>query len=89
MPTERQIRKGYESRFLKTGAEIRARYDNSVIKKDMEAELDYPEAATTRDLTANFADMVKREKHPGFLAKRSPYTVSFWSQLKASVRRQV
>jgi len=88
-PAERQIRKGYESRFPGTGADIRMHYDNSIIKKDMDAELDYPETASTKNLTANFTDMVKREKHAGVLAKRSHYMVSFRSQLKATVRRQV
>ncbi|RVX71601.1 hypothetical protein B0A52_03785 [Exophiala mesophila] len=89
VPTERRIRSGYESQFPKTGAEIRAQYEDSVIKKNMDAELDYPEVETTKERTANFTNMVQSNKHPGLFAKRAPYTVSFWSQLKASVIRQV
>ena len=55
----------------------------------MDAELHFPNEDDTKQMTSKFADVVEQEKSPGFLAKRSPYTVSFWEQLKACVIRQV
>ena len=55
----------------------------------MSDEMDFPHASATKELTSKFIDMVEHKKHAGFLAKRSPYTVNFWSQLKAAVIRQV
>lgn len=89
VPTERRIRKGYESRFPGTGAEILSIYSHSVIKKNMDVELEFPNTATTKDLTAKFVDTIECEKHPGLLSKQSSYTVNFWSQVKANVMRQV
>lgn len=89
MPTERRIREEYRSQFPGTGLEIRTRYDTSEIKNEMDGQLDFPEAEATKELTSGFKTMVEREKHPGFLTKRTPHTASFWLQLKASVIRQV
>lgn len=55
----------------------------------MDSQLHYPEATTTKELTTKFTEMVQNEKHPGLLSGRTPYQVGFWSQLKASVIRQV
>lgn len=89
MPTERQVRNAFESQFPTNGSEIRARYDKSPFKNALDKEMDMPKTAATKDLTAHFTEMVEREKHPGFLAKRLPYTVGFMPQLKAATIRQV
>lgn len=87
VPTERQIQPGFEDRFLRTAEAIRAYYEKSNIKTLMESEYTYPESDEARAYTKDFQDSVQSEKHPG-LPKKSPLTVSFYTQVEAAVIRQ-
>ena len=89
MPTERRIRPERRGQFPATGLEIRKLYEESQINDQMRSELDFSDTAATKELTLGFVEMVKREKHPDLLTKRSPYMTSFWIQLRAAVIRQV
>ena len=87
VPTERQIRPGFESRFPRTAAEIRDEYLRSPIKVEMEKEYSYPNTAESQQNTADFRDAVKHEKHKT-LSKGSPLTVGFSTQVRACISRQ-
>ena len=87
VPTERQIKPGFEDRFPRTNKEIRAAYDRSSIRTDMEMEYDYPSTEAARQNTTDFCEAVQHDKHKS-LPKKSPLTVSFSTQVKAAVTRQ-
>ncbi|KAG9514537.1 putative Brefeldin A resistance protein, partial [Aureobasidium melanogenum] len=88
VPTERQIRPGFERKFPRTAEEIVTIYRSSSIKTQMEAEHDYPYSNEAKEQTLEFEQTVAQEKSPGLLSKRSATTVGFGSQLKAAVHRQ-
>ncbi|RFU23967.1 hypothetical protein B7463_g12375, partial [Scytalidium lignicola] len=87
VPTERRIREGFESRFPRTADEVRSEYEQSPIKAQMEAEYNYPTTDAAKELTEDFKEGVKHEKHPS-LPKKSPLTTPFVTQVKACVTRQ-
>ncbi|KAL4785058.1 ABC-2 type transporter-domain-containing protein [Aspergillus varians] len=75
VPTERRIKPDMENRYPRNAAELRSHYEVTQLK---------PDAA---EATKGFQDAVQSEKHPG-LAKSSPLTVSFYTQVKSAVIRQ-
>lgn len=87
VPTERRIRPGFEDRFPRNAEEIRAAYEASEIKARMASEYDFPSTDEARDFTENFKTSVTYEKHPS-LPKHSPLTTSFYTQVRACVKRQ-
>lgn len=89
VPTERRIRPGYEHNFPRTAEAIAAAYQSSQIRQLMETELDYPTTTAAENHTKDFQKAISVEKHPGFLTAKSPVTVGFWSQMVATVKRQV
>ncbi|KAK8219845.1 hypothetical protein M8818_000819 [Zalaria obscura] len=87
VPTERRIREGYESRFPRTAEAIREAYQKTSVKTTMEAELDYSESEAAKVNTENFEFAVQWDKSKT-VPKRSPLTVSFWTQVRACIIRQ-
>ncbi|KAF2159353.1 hypothetical protein M409DRAFT_30231 [Zasmidium cellare ATCC 36951] len=87
VPTERKIRPGFEDRFPRTAEDIRAYYERTNIKSLMESEYNFPETDEAKAYTKDFRESVQSEKHPS-LPKKSPLTVSFYTQVKAAVIRQ-
>ncbi|RDL34441.1 putative ATP-binding cassette multidrug transport protein [Venustampulla echinocandica] len=87
VPSERKIREGYEDSFPRTSDDIRAAYEKSTIKAEMEAEYSYPTSDIAKSNTEDFREGVQNQKHRS-LAKKSPFTVSFVTQVRACVTRQ-
>ncbi|KAL8690937.1 MAG: hypothetical protein Q9218_003730 [Villophora microphyllina] len=87
VPTERQIRPGYEASFPRTADEIRADYLRTDIKAIMEKEYAYPQSEEAKANTQEFKESVAYDKNKT-LPKNSPLTVSFSKQVKACVLRQ-
>ncbi|KAK5111516.1 hypothetical protein LTR85_011864 [Meristemomyces frigidus] len=87
VPTERQIRAGFEDRFPRNATAIREAYERSTIKADMEKEYDYPETQVAKQYTSDFRESVQWDKHRS-LPKKSPLTVSLFTQVRAAVTRQ-
>lgn len=87
VPTERQVREGYENRFPRNAEQIRTEYEKSEIFTRMISEYDYPDTEVAVTRTENFKESVtfEKDKH---LGSKSPYTVSFPHQVKACVVRQ-
>lgn len=84
VPTERQIRPGYEKSFPRDGASILSRYRQSAFCTDMAAEYDYPRTDSAQKYTQDCLETVSLEKYTG----RSEYTVSFFAQVWVCVIRQ-
>ncbi|KAE8423502.1 ABC-2 type transporter-domain-containing protein [Aspergillus pseudocaelatus] len=87
VPTERQIRPGYESRFPQNADAILAEYKNSPVYQHMVAEYDYPNSDIAHQRTEDFKESIAWEKSK-YLPKNSPLTISFWSQVEACTIRQ-
>ncbi|KAI5263415.1 putative Brefeldin A resistance protein [Aureobasidium subglaciale] len=88
VPTERQIREGYEARFPRTADQIVTLYESSDIRTQMGSEYDYPTTGEAKDYTTEFERTIAEEKTSDFLTKRAPTTVGFGAQLKAATQRQ-
>jgi hypothetical protein len=52
-----------------------------------QTEYDYPTTEIAKEQTKGFRETIESEKHKS-LSKTSPFTVSFYSQVKAAVSRQ-
>jgi ABC-type multidrug transport system ATPase subunit/ABC-type multidrug transport system permease subunit len=87
VPTERKIRPEFESRFPRNADEIRKHYESTQIKTAMDKELDFPHSEQTKRSTSEFREGVAYEKHKS-LGKKSPYTVSFATQVRVAIKRQ-
>jgi ATP-binding cassette subfamily G (WHITE) protein 2 (SNQ2) len=87
VPSERRIREGCESSFPRTSDDLRTAYHESSIKADMEREYDYAQSDEAKRFTEEFRESVTYEKHKS-LSKKSPFTVSFITQIKTCVIRQ-
>ncbi|TKA81800.1 hypothetical protein B0A55_02142 [Friedmanniomyces simplex] len=87
VPTERQIQPGYEDRFPRTNSGIKDAYDHSDLYAQNQKESDCPNTQLAKDLTADFREAVQWDKHK-ILPKKSPLTVSFYTQVRAAVIRQ-
>ncbi|KAK3498887.1 ABC-2 type transporter-domain-containing protein [Neurospora hispaniola] len=87
VPTERVVRSGFEKTFPRNADQLREAYQKSDIYPRMTAEYDYPTTEEAREKTKLFEEgvAVEKDKH---LAKDSPYTVSFFQQVKACIARQ-
>ncbi|KAI4824766.1 putative Brefeldin A resistance protein, partial [Aureobasidium sp. EXF-8845] len=88
VPTERQIRPGYERTFPRTAEDVVAIYKSSDIQKRMELEYNYPTSSEAKEHTLEFEQTIAQEKSSDILTKRAPTTVGFGAQLKAAVTRQ-
>ncbi|KAL2012450.1 hypothetical protein VTN00DRAFT_5168 [Thermoascus crustaceus] len=87
VPTERQIRKGYENTFPRNADAICAEYEKSTICMRMKAEYDYPKTDIAKSRTEEFKESVANEKDRQ-LSSNSPLTTSFPVQVKACIVRQ-
>jgi ATP-binding cassette, subfamily G (WHITE), member 2, SNQ2 len=87
VPTERKIREGFEATYPRTGDSIRAEYKKDPIHAAMLAEYDYPTTDIAKERTKAFREIIQQEKHKS-LPKKSPLTVSFYTQVRAAVTRQ-
>ncbi|KAL8830078.1 MAG: hypothetical protein Q9170_005903 [Blastenia crenularia] len=87
VPTERQIRSGFEASFPRTADEIRADYSRSDIRAFVEKEYSYPQSDEALANTSEFKAAVAYDKDKS-LPKTSPLTVSFPKQVMACVSRQ-
>ncbi|KAI4100558.1 MAG: hypothetical protein L6R37_005390 [Teloschistes peruensis] len=87
VPTERQIRSGYESSFPRTADEIRTHYARTDTKAAMQKEYAYPQSEEAKANTKEFKESVAYDTDKT-LPKNSPLTVSFPKQVKACVSRQ-
>ncbi|KAI9742696.1 MAG: hypothetical protein M1818_003837 [Claussenomyces sp. TS43310] len=87
VPTEREIRPGFEDSFPRTADAIRTRYYETQIRADMEKEYSFPDSSEAKRYTEDFKVEVDYEKHNS-LPKKSPLTTSFLTQVQACVQRQ-
>ncbi|KAL4779039.1 ABC-2 type transporter-domain-containing protein [Aspergillus varians] len=87
VPTERQIRPGYENRFPQNADAILAEYKKSPIYQRMITEYNYPDTDIAKQRTEDFKESIAWEKSR-FLMGNSPLTISFWSQVEACTIRQ-
>ncbi|THW43914.1 putative Brefeldin A resistance protein [Aureobasidium pullulans] len=88
VPTERQIREGFESKFPRNADQIVELYQASTIREQMEIEYDYPTTSEAKQRTLEFQQTIADEKTSDILTKGAPTTVGFGAQLKAAVQRQ-
>lgn len=87
VPTERQIRPGYENRFPRNADELLHHYEQSPIYRKMCAEYEYPSSPEAEVNTKAFQESVAFEKDKQ-LSQTSPLTTGFLTQIKACVVRQ-
>ena len=87
VPTERQIRPDYHSRFPRTAEALRVEYEKSPIYERMRSEYDYPTSDVAKERTKLFQEGVRQFKNKK-LSDDSPMTVGFFEQTKACVIRQ-
>ncbi|KAL8967502.1 MAG: hypothetical protein Q9183_002892, partial [Haloplaca sp. 2 TL-2023] len=87
VPTERQVRQGFELSHPRNADEIRADYERTDVKAMMENEYSYPMSDEAKQNTRDFKEAVAYDKDKT-LPKDSPLTVSFPKQVKACIQRQ-
>ena len=87
VPSERQIKSGFESCFPRNNLDLHQAYSQSPIKAAAYRELDYPNTDEAKTNTKAFIEAVAIDKSTK-LRKSSPMTVSFLDQVKACVTRQ-
>ncbi|KZM19104.1 uncharacterized protein EKO05_0010170 [Ascochyta rabiei] len=87
VPSERQIKPEFESRFPRNNVELEKAYRESSIKANMDRELDYPSTQEAKLNTETFRRAISLDKSKR-LSKKSPMTVSFSAQVQACVIRQ-
>ncbi|KAK9327466.1 ABC-2 type transporter-domain-containing protein [Lipomyces starkeyi] len=87
VPTERQIREGYENSFPRNADMLLAEYEKSPIQARMLTEYDYPRTVFAKERTEDFKEAVAHEKDRQ-LPANSSMTTSFSAQVKACVIRQ-
>jgi ABC-type multidrug transport system permease subunit len=87
VPSERQIKPNFETRFPRNNVELHQIYQQSDIKVAMDRELEYPSTEEAKTNTRLFEEAVHLDKSPHLL-KSSPMTVSFPQQVRACVKRQ-
>ncbi|KAL4812196.1 ABC-2 type transporter-domain-containing protein [Aspergillus spinulosporus] len=87
VPTERQIKPGFEHQFPQDGPAILAAYKASSIRSQMVAEYEYPTSAIAKQNTEAFQRTIQSERDP-HLPKQSSLTTSFPNQVRACVIRQ-
>ncbi|KAF9893857.1 hypothetical protein FE257_010027 [Aspergillus nanangensis] len=87
VPTERQIRPGYEHKFPRNADAILAEYKQSALHNHMISEYDYPNSDSARERTEHFKHSVAFEKAKQ-LPKNTHLTTGFGSQLMACTVRQ-
>jgi ATP-binding cassette subfamily G (WHITE) protein 2 (SNQ2) len=86
VPTERQIRPGYERTFPRTAEDIVAIYQSSDIKKSMESEYDYPASSEAKEHTLEFEQTIAQEKSSDIFTKRGDKSVLIVKQVSNIVQ---
>lgn len=86
VPTEREIKSGFESSFPRTAIDIRSRYESSATYKNMVQEEDYPTTARARDCTSTFQEAIAVDQHNSL--RDSVFTVSLYQQVMTCIIRQ-
>ncbi|KAG9252266.1 ABC multidrug transporter [Emericellopsis atlantica] len=87
VPTERRVNPDMEDRYPRNAEELRSYYEATQLKRTMALEYDYPNSSEAAEATKDFQEAVHSQRNPG-LPKRSPLTVSFYTQVKSAVIRQ-
>ncbi|KAH7112111.1 ABC-2 type transporter-domain-containing protein [Dendryphion nanum] len=88
VPTERVIAPGFESTFPRTAIDIRKAYEQSSVRETMlEESQTYADSEQAKNDTADFVEMVGREKH-AHLPKSAAESAGFFTQVKTVVVRQ-
>ncbi|OAA59703.1 ABC multidrug transporter [Niveomyces insectorum RCEF 264] len=87
VPTERQIRPGFEDSFPRNATALRDAYEKTTIYTQMASEYGYPSTEDAKANTKEFAGTISSEKYPRLPAS-SPLTVSFQAQVVACIVRQ-
>ncbi|KAJ5902715.1 hypothetical protein N7495_003243 [Penicillium taxi] len=86
VPTEREIKPGYENSFPRTARDIRSSYEATPIFQQMiREEEEYPKTAAER--TQAFKETVTMEKQKIF-GRESVFTISLYQQILACIVRQ-
>ncbi|KAG1495472.1 hypothetical protein G6F46_007714 [Rhizopus delemar] len=87
-PLEREFRPGYEESAPKHASEFQERYNQSEIYQKMIEDFnDYKEQIQNENKAAAFEDAIRQE-HQKRASKSSPFTASFFQQVKALTIRQ-
>ncbi|EFW99559.1 ABC multidrug transporter [Grosmannia clavigera kw1407] len=86
VPTERQIKPGFERTFPRSGKAVREAYEKTPIFTKMQREYDYPSTEEAQANTQAFTNAIATEKNPHLGS--SPFTVGFSTQVKACIIRQ-
>lgn len=87
VPTERQIRQGYEDRFPRNTDDLLQHYERSHLYERMTAEYEFPSTPEAETNTRAFQESVVHEKDK-HLAHSSPLTAGILAQVQACVLRQ-
>ncbi|KAI8381275.1 ABC-2 type transporter-domain-containing protein [Radiomyces spectabilis] len=87
-PLEREAKPGFEHRVPQTAAEFQERYLASAIHTQMMEQLDAYERELEREQHANIFRKAMDEEHQKRASNKSPYTASFYQQVKALTIRQ-
>ncbi|EXJ77766.1 ATPase [Capronia epimyces CBS 606.96] len=87
VPTERQIRPGYENRFPRNADELLQHYEKSPVHQQMAVEYEYPRSPEAQANTRAFQESVVFEKDKR-LRHTSPLTAGLLTQIAACVVRQ-
>ncbi|KAI8142015.1 ABC-2 type transporter-domain-containing protein [Fennellomyces sp. T-0311] len=87
-PLEREIRPGYEKMVPQHASEFQTRYHQSTIYKRMMSELEAYEHYVAQKKHGDLFQEAVAEEHQKHAPKESPYTASFWQQVKALTIRQ-
>ncbi|KAK9373652.1 ABC-2 type transporter-domain-containing protein [Lipomyces chichibuensis] len=87
-PAGRFARSGYENRVPTTADEFVAYWKSSPEYKEMVAEIEeYERAINPPDTLKHLNESANQERPKLARRKNSPYTLSFWAQLRVLVRR--
>ncbi|KXJ88640.1 ABC-2 type transporter-domain-containing protein [Microdochium bolleyi] len=87
VPTERMVDPAYEHTFPRNAEAAQQTYEGSEVYARMRLEYDYPTTDVARERTRLFQESVVQEKHPK-LSAQSPWTVDFFAQVGACIKRQ-
>ncbi|KAK7419585.1 hypothetical protein QQX98_003176 [Neonectria punicea] len=84
VPTEQQIRPGYEMKFPRNADDIYQRYRHSPIYASMADRYQYPDSQLAQSRTRDFEASIDHERH----SAQSQHNVSFASQVWTCIVRQ-
>ncbi|KAI8971933.1 ABC-2 type transporter-domain-containing protein [Mycotypha africana] len=87
-PLEREVKPGFEHSIPVSGYQFQERYQNSSVYQKMIKELNAYEETIERERQAEEFKKAMVEEHQKRAPKGSPYTASFYQQVKALTIRQ-